>query len=124
MGLLASIVQGMRAQEDMPATPGPLDDFWYGDVGETSDSGIRITPQGALNISTVWKCVDWWFRMYGTLPHKLFERKTVMDRPSAFEAVDHPLYDVIHASPNPDMTSEYFHGMIAADKKLWGNFYA
>lgn len=124
MGILATIDQSIRAQSDSSSTPGPLDDFWYNDIGLESDSGIRITPQGALNISTVWKCVEWWFRLYGTLPHKLFERKKVMGHPAAIEAVDHPLYDVIHASPNPDMTAEYFHGMIAADKKLWGNFYA
>ena len=119
------IDQSIRSENES-SPPGPMDDFWYNDIGSDfeSDSGIRITPQGALNISTVWKCINWWFRMYGTIPHKLYERTTLMDRPSAIEAVDHPLYDIIHGAPNPGMTAADFHGFMPADKRLWGNFYA
>lgn len=124
MGILAAFDQSIQAEIDSANPPGPLDDYWYDELGLASDSGIRITPQGALNISTVWKCIGWWFRVYGTLPHKLKERRLINGRLSQIDAVDHDLYDLIHAAPNPSMTSEYFHGLIPVDKFLHGAFYA
>jgi len=125
VGFLEVIDQSIRAENES-SPPGPMDDFWYNDIGESleSDSGIRITPQSAKTISTVWKALNWWFRIYGTLPHKLYERATLLGKPAAIEAVDHPLYDIIHSAPNPGMTAADFHGFIPVDKRTWGNFYA
>lgn len=124
MGLLAAIDQQIRASAEGNEHSGPLHDFWYNDTGESSDSGIQITEKGALRISTVWKCVDWWYRMYGTLPHKLFERTTMFGKSAQVEAVDHRLHELIHTAPSPGMSSAEWHGLIAADLKTRGNFYA
>jgi HK97 family phage portal protein len=126
MGILATIEREIRASSDEAQQPGPTDDFWYNDPGDfaESDAGIRMSPQGALRISTVWKCVNWYFKMYGTLPHKIKERTELLGQPAEIEAPDHALYPLIHVAPSPLMTAAYWHGLIAADLKLWGNSYA
>lgn len=124
MGILATIDRHIRASSEGDENSGPLHDFWYGDASGESDSGIKLSERGALGISTVWKCILWYYKMYGTLPHKLFERTILLDRPAQVEAINHDLYDLIHDTPSPGMSSAEWHGLIAADVKSRGNFYA
>src|SRR3990167_2217217 len=124
MGILAAFAPQIRASTEGNEHSGPLHDFWYNEAGAESDSGIPISESGALKISTVWKCIEGWFRMYGTLPHKLFERVTLFDRPAQIEAIDHHLYELIHDAPAPGMSAAMWHGLIASDVKGRGNFYA
>jgi HK97 family phage portal protein len=125
VGLLADFSRELRAETDEKRYPGPADDFWYSDNGEYgSDSGIRITPEGALKLSTIWKCVNWRARMFGMLPKKLFERTEKFGHSAQVEAREHPLFDLIHSAPSPLMTSMAWFGLISADLHLWGNSYA
>ena len=104
MGILSMIDNSIRAESQSEGNEhsGPLHDFWYNDTGGESDSGIRISEQGALKISTVFKCVDWYFRMFGSLSMKLWERTTMMGRSAQVEAVDHELYELIQYSPTTE----------------------
>ncbi len=92
--------------------------------GEDSDTGISINEYNALKISTIWKCVNWRTKMFGMLPKKIYERTTKLGRPAQVEARNHPLYPLIHTSPNPTITSKAWFGLISADVHLWGNSYA
>lgn len=99
---------------------------WFADWlrGDETDSGATVNEQTAMKLSTVWKCVNWRARMFGMLPKKLFERVDILGRSAQKEAPQHPLFNLVHISPNPTITSCAWFGLISADLHLWGNSYA
>lgn len=56
----------------------------------------------------------------GSLPLKIYERK---DK-SSFEALDHPLYELLHDQPNPETTAMEFREALTANAILCGDGYA
>lgn len=86
-------------------------------IGTTSASGNAINAETALKLSAVWACVRLRSQVIGSLPLHLYgkDKKT---------ANDHPLYRLLHDSPNADMTASEFWESMAASLDLWGNAYA
>lgn len=85
--------------------------------GLKSASGIQVTPLKALGVSTVYACVN---RIAGTvasLPLKLYRR----DGSSKLLAFEHPLYPLLHDSPNPEMTSFDFRQAMQGNLTLRKN---
>jgi HK97 family phage portal protein len=123
MSLLARIDQRIRAA-DTQGSYGPINDFWYNSVPTESNAGVSVTPENAMRNSTVWKCVRWKSRQFAKVPKKMYERVFKFGRWSREEALDHPLYSIVHKRPNPVEPSFAFFEKLSQDLDLYGNFYA
>lgn len=81
-------------------------------------SGKATTPDAVLQLATAWACVRLNARTKASLPLKIHRH--------ADGSVDsgHPLYDLLHGSPNADQTAmEFWEGQFTA-LDLRGNAYA
>ncbi len=85
-----------------------------------SYSGEAVSERSALALSAVWGCVNVISGTLSSLPLTVY-RKTSTGRE---EASDHPLYRILHDSPNADQTALDFWDFICASIELWGNAYA
>jgi len=101
--------------------PGPLDDFWYRPVGRASVAGVHVTPDKALGVGAVFACVRLLSETVGSLPVFVYEK---IDEDNREKAVEHPIYELIHRSPNPWQTPMDFYSMAVTHLCLRGNFYA
>lgn len=103
------------------ATAGPpaSDDFWWGGTPDVVHSGVVITPETALRISTVYRCVAAVSADIASMPLILFQRDGI----NKSRAPDHPLYQVLHDQPNDWQTSYEWREMMMAHLLLRGNAY-
>lgn len=88
--------------------------------GAMSDAGEGVTEHSVLALSGVWACTNLIAGTIGTLPLEV-QRKSA-GRREPFDG--HPLYSLLHDSPNYDQTSVDFWEFCAAGLELWGNAYA
>lgn len=96
---------------------------WFRGGAET-ESGVHVNEKTALQMAIIWQAVNWRAKMYGHLPHKVFENVEILGRPAQREARQHPLFPIIHTAPNPTLTAAAWFGLISADLHLDGNSYA
>lgn len=73
----------------------------------------------ALQLSVVWSCTRLIAETIATLPLLVYERVGETRK----IARDHPLYFLLHDSPNADMTAVEFWEAIVSQLCLWGNSY-
>lgn len=85
-------------------------DFWSRFYGTETWSGESVTTQGAMQLSAFWACARLVSQTIATLPVGVFTRDSSGDK----EAVsDHPLYELLHNSPNADQTAvEFWEGRV------------
>ena len=83
-------------------------------------SGVYINEEIAMTVSGVFACVRVVSEDVASLPLALYRR---LER-GKDKATDHPLYYLIHDSPNPDMTAFAFMECMMTNLLLWGNAYA
>lgn len=102
------------SSEPEGSTPGPDSDFWYGNAG-------AISAQDALQIPVILCCARALAESLAGLPFQVYRRQPNGDREIAF---DHPLYRVIHDSPNPYFTAYEFWAMVMWSLMFRGNFLA
>lgn len=79
--------------------PAGESDYWV--YSSTSNSGQRVDEKTMLTLSTVWACTRLISETIATLPLKLYE-KTPDGR---VVATNHPVYRIIHDSPNVKSTA-------------------
>lgn len=84
-------------------------------------SGVSVTPETALKISTVWACTGLIAESVGMLP--LLTYRYLADGGREV-AKDHPLYQVLHSLPNAEQTAIEFREMMTGHVLLRGNAYA
>lgn len=92
-------------------------------IEEASATGaiLEMDKDKAMQLSTVFACIRLISETVGTLPCIVYRRD---DDQGKSADVNHPLYFLLHDSPNADFTSvEYFERM-AADLCLWGNHFS
>ena len=94
--------------------------FWGAFLGNQSSSGKSVNADNVMRLSTVWACVRIISTSVAGLPLGVFRRKADGDRE---DARDFSLYDVIHSSPNEDMTAFQFWQAVVSSMLLWGNAY-
>lgn len=82
---------------------------------------IRGGVDAALQISTIWRCVDLLSKTMATLPLFTYLRLGNGQRELARER---PLYILLHDSPNDRMTTAEFWGAMMVNWLLRGNAYA
>ncbi len=80
-----------------------------------------ITDQNILAISAVWACVNLLAGTIASLPLMVYRTNSRGERTLAR---DHPLFRILHDSPNYDQTATDFWEFSSASIELWGNSYA
>src|SRR5262245_20217941 len=112
-----------RQSPESPKTPLSAPAAWLFDtLGATPTlSGARINETTALQISTVWACVEVISQSIASLP--LFVYKPIEPR-GREKAINQREYNLLHNSPNERMTSCIFREVMTIHVLLWGNAYA
>lgn len=76
-----------------------------------------VTAETALRLSAVWACMNIRAETIGAMPLHLRDgNKQILKR--------HPLYNILHRSPNADMTAAEFWSLATAHVDMKGNFVA
>lgn len=88
--------------------------------GGPTNSGANVNSDTALRVMAVFACVKILSESISTLPLHLYRR----EGDKKFKATDHPLYYLLHDSPNEQNTSAEFREMLQAHLGLRGNGYA
>lgn len=92
---------------------------YYG-AGSKGDAGEIVTETSVMALSAVWGCTNLIAGTIATLPLLVYRQvngqRTV--------ATTHPLYRLLHDSPNYDQTAVDFWEAMQVSLELWGNAYA
>ncbi len=89
--------------------------------GRESHAGEGVTAQSVLGLSAAWACVNLLAGTIASLPLMVYRTK---EDGSREVAANHPLYRLLHDSPNYDQTAVDYWEFKAASVELWGNAYS
>jgi HK97 family phage portal protein len=123
LNLFSSMIEGaFQLRADATGTPAPWDDYWYqgGGAGQSSSSGMRISPESAKRLSTVWACLAARGRIPGTMPCKIY---TDVAGGGKKLVKNHPVYKLLGSAPNSVQTPYEFFEMLQGHVDLRGNAY-
>jgi len=85
-----------------------------------NSTGLSVSEWTALNYSAVWSAVSMISGDVASLPLVLYKR----DGRKKERYSSHPMYRLLHDSPNPEMSSVTFRRTVTAHALTWGNGYA
>ena len=85
-----------------------------------TNSGVTITPNNALNISTVFSCIKVLSEGVSCLPVHLYRQ----NKKEKIKAKDHPLYNILHLQPNKEIVAVNLYETYVLHLCLRGVFYA
>lgn len=111
----------LRADAGMGTQLPPWDDSWYASRGYQTATGIRVSPESALRVAAVFACVRVVAETIASLPLIIYRR---LPNGGKERAVDHPLYPLLHDSPNQWQTAYEWLEMMQAHLELRGNAYS
>ena len=112
------ILTGLFHSRDKPKNSlGSAFSFLFG--GTTS--GKTVNEHTALQTTAVYACVRILAETVAGLPLHVYQYR--MDG-SKERFPQHPLYNLLHNEPNPEMTSFVFRETLMSHLLLWGNAYA
>ncbi|MGI5892084.1 MAG: phage portal protein [Bacillota bacterium] len=97
--------------------PGSDYSFFFGGTA----SGKAVNERTAMQTTAVYACVRILAEAIAGLPLHVYRYK---DDGGKEKALSHPLYYLLHAEPNPEMTSFVFRETLMSHLLLWGNAYA
>ena len=110
MGLFQSIFKA----RDKPKNLGGSSSFLWG----SSTAGKVVNERTAMQMTAVYSCVRILSEAIAGLPLHLYR---YTDNGSKKKAIGHPLYELLHDEPNPEMTSFVFRETLLTHLLLWGN---
>ena len=110
-------IRDALAYRNLDRDPGNRD-VTRGDYNTGGDGEPRIDR--ALQLSTIWSCVRLISGTISTQPLFIYERTVTEGRDTRRIAREHPLYSLLHDSPNADMTAVEFWGFIMGCLITWG----
>lgn len=90
-------------------------------AGTETASGVYVDEEGSLQATAVWACVRVIAETVASLPLHLYRRRSGGGRERATE---HPLYELLHSMPNPEMGALEFREALTGHLCTWGNAYA
>lgn len=99
---------------------GPLDDFWYNPAMMPTAAGVPVSEESALKYLTVARCVMLISADLARLPLILYRK---FPDGSKKRETGHPLYDILHDAPNPELNSFQWRESGNSHIELWGNHY-
>lgn len=80
-----------------------------------------VSEDGSLGLPTIYACIKVLAEDVASLPLILYRR---MPDGGRERATDHPLYEVLHSRPNPEMTSFTWRETTMTHLLTWGNAYS
>lgn len=83
---------------------------------------VRVTPEVALSVSTVWACVNFIAGSIAQLPCDVRRKKS--NGKGSDSQPDNPAYWLLDRRPNPDMSAVTFRQLFIYHVCIYGNFYA
>jgi HK97 family phage portal protein len=116
MGLISKLVTRTR-DKPQNRTSGSSYSFLFGG----STSGKAVNERSSMQMTAVYACVRILAEAIAGLPLHLYRHG---EDSSKYKAKEHPLYNLLHAEPNPEMTSFVFRETLMTHLLLWGNAYA
>ena len=117
---LGALVQRAVSLILVPTAQGnPLDDRFYEVQVGTSRSGARVSPETAMKVSAVYRCVSILANVLAMFPKGMFEK---LER-GRKEAPDHPLDPLISFAPNRRQTAYEFWRLVCFHLALRQNAY-
>jgi HK97 family phage portal protein len=87
---------------------------------EAFEESGEVTNESALRMSAVYACVRILAETVGSLPLKVYERQPRGRR----EAPEFYLYDLLHNTPNPQMTAMEYREVTQNHLVAWGNAFS
>jgi len=113
------IFTGLFRSRDKPQnrTVGSSYNFLFGG----STSGKAVTERTAMQMTAVYSCVRILAEAVAGLPLNLYHYLPDGGKEKSY---DHPLYQLLHDEPNPEMSSFVFRETLMTHLLLWGNAYA
>ncbi len=90
-------------------------------AGGACNTGINVTVDTAMQSAVVYACVRVLSETLASLPLPLYKR---LPGGGKERALTHPLYPILHDSPNPEMTSFEWKELIKVHLNLRGNHYS
>lgn len=105
-----------------PAAP-LLPGSWLGEalgVGQGNDAGVVVNERNSRAVSGVLACTRVISEAAAAYPIEIYQKLPIGKR----WAPEHPLYSMLHDSPNTQMSNFTFRTAVTAQTCLWGNGYA
>jgi len=99
----------------------PWGDDWYSRPGWDSAAGMSVTPESAMQVAALYACIRVRSESLASCPLIVYKR---LPNGGKVRAPEHPLYQVLHNSPNQWQTSLEFIEMMQAHLDLRGNAFA
>lgn len=96
-------------------------DAGYSFLFGRTTSGKPVNETTAMQTTAVYACVRILSEAIASLPVHVYQYK---DGGGKEMVIDHPLYQVLHDEPNPEMTSFVFRETLMSHLLIWGNAYA
>jgi HK97 family phage portal protein len=124
--LRAAVQYERRSSLENPQTPLNFPAEWLLDIfnGGRTDSGMRVSQITALQVGTVFSCVNIVSDGIASLPFHVYELlKSHEGRYGKKQAREHSLWNTLHNEPNEEMTTPDFLKTLMCHALLWGNGY-
>ena len=86
-----------------------------------SSAGQAVNERSAMQMSAVYACVRILAEAIASLPLHFYQYN---DAGGKEKALGHPLYNLLHDEPNPEMSAFSFRETLMTHLLLWGNAYA
>ena len=118
--MIGNLVRKLTGADTRAALPAQNPD-WGDWLGVRAPSGVTVTPDAALGVTTVMACVTLIARSLASVPLVLYRREGETGRQPA---VTHPLYPILHDLANPLLTAFDVRQTLFAAVLLYGNGYA
>ena len=116
MNMLGTLF-GFHSRDKPKNSLGSAFSFLFG--GTTS--GKTVNEHTALQITAVYACVRILAETIAGLPLHVYQYRPDLSKE---RYPQHPLYNLLHNEPNPEMTSFVFRETLMSHLLLWGNAYA
>lgn len=114
MGWIGRLI-GRKAAPVQPLDRDDVPHWW---LSTPSRSGVHVTTTTALQVSTVLACVRVIAQGMAQVPLKVHQRTAAG---KSVEAVDHPLYWLLHRRPNSWMTAYELRALMTVYRELTGD---
>ena len=96
-------------------------DAGYSFLFGRTTSGKPVNETTAMQTTAVYACVRILSEAVASLPVHVYRYRADGGKE---KVIDHPLYQVLHDEPNPEMTSFVFRETLMSHLLIWGNAYA
>lgn len=96
-------------------------DAGYSFLFGRTTSGKPVNETTAMQTTAVYACVRILSEAVASLPVHVYQYR---EDGGKEKVIDHPLYQVLHDEPNPEMTSFVFRETLMSHLLIWGNAYA